>query len=377
LAISNPTRRTRGFTLLEVMIAMALGLLVLAGAVMMYKDGLNASWMVTQRSEMQLEVRSAQNMLTRDIRRAGFGLGSGGVALVTGASRPIYGCDQNKCYVPAGNANPAGIQYPYAPSSTTPWMYWLLPGYKQSAVINNSIGANDAITVVYSDQATNFYSNLANYTIAFNNANGTSMTFTLKPSAQQIAPVRQLSDPVYGLKVGDLIYFTNSKAGVVQTAVGEVTTAPTGNSPYTVLFGDPDKLLMNQAAGTSSGLKQLATGTTTTATRIYVVTYYIDAQANPSGNGNPTPRLMRQISGQTPYSISEYIVDLHFNYEFYDINGTVSNSNGTTGLLNQLQRVDVNMTARSSLQGINGYQGIQMNWTVGAQNLSFSNQYPQ
>jgi hypothetical protein len=259
-------------------------------------------------------------------------------------------------------------------------MYWLLPGYQQSATINNANGPNDAITVVYSDAATNSFANLANYTIAFNNANGTSMTFTLKPTAQRVAPVRQLSDPVYGLKIGDLVYFTNVKAGNTQTAVGEVTTAPTGNSPYTVLFADPDKLLMNQAAGTSSGLKQLATGLSTSATRIFVVTYYIDAQPNLSGNGNPTPRLMRQISGQTPYSVSEYVVDLHFNYEYYDANGVVSNSNGAPGAsspLNQLQRVDVNMTTRSSLQGINGYQGIQLNWTVGAQNLSFSNQYPQ
>ncbi len=377
LARAKKTRRTRGFTLLEVMIAMTLGLIVLAGAVMMYRDGLNASWLVTQRAEMQLEVRSAQNILTNDIRRAGYGLTSGGLALVTGANRPIYGCDQNKCYLPANNANPPGIQYPYAPSSTTPWMYWLQPGYQQSAVISNAIGPSDAITVVYSDQATNTFANLANYTITFNNVNGTSMTFTLKATAQQVAPVRQLSDPIYGLKVGDLVVFTNTKAGNTQSAIGEVTAAPSGGSPYTVLFSDPDKLGMNQAAGTASGLKQLATGLGTTATRIYSVSYYLDTLPNPSGNGNPTPRLMRQISGQSPYPVSDFIADLHFNYEFYDANGNVSNSNGTTGLLNQLQRVDINMTARSSLQGTNGYQGIQMDWTVGAQNLSFTNQYPQ
>jgi prepilin-type N-terminal cleavage/methylation domain-containing protein len=362
-------RRERGFTLLEVMIAMALGLLVIGGAALMYRDGLAASWLVTQRSEMQLDVRAAQNMLTRDIRRAGYGLNPGGVALVTGATVPIYGCDQNACYLPVG-ATPAGISFPL--SSSAPTMFWMQPGYQKSATITAANGPNDAITVVYADSATSTSANLANYTITFNNANGTSMAFTLKGTTTP--PVVALTDPVAGLKAGDLLLFSNLKVSTPQFAVGEVTAAPTGSGPYTVLFSDPDKLKMNQSAGTSNGLKQLATGTGTSAQRIYMVSYYLDTSTDPSGNA--VPRLMRQVSGFTPIPVSEYVVDLHFTYEGYDDNGLLATPTPTPANLTQIQRVDVNMTSRSSLRGAYGYQGIQLNWTIGAQNMSFSNRYP-
>ena len=45
------TKRESGFSLLEMMIAMALGTIVLGAAVQIYSQGVAATWTVTQRAE--------------------------------------------------------------------------------------------------------------------------------------------------------------------------------------------------------------------------------------------------------------------------------------------------------------------------------------
>ena len=48
-----PRNRARGFTLIELLVAMALGLLVMGAMASLFKTGLNAMMLVTQRTETQ------------------------------------------------------------------------------------------------------------------------------------------------------------------------------------------------------------------------------------------------------------------------------------------------------------------------------------
>ena len=50
--------KIRGFSLVELLIAMALGLIVLAATTQLFKNGMDATRMVTQSSEMQQSVRA-------------------------------------------------------------------------------------------------------------------------------------------------------------------------------------------------------------------------------------------------------------------------------------------------------------------------------
>ena len=75
-----------GFSLIEMLIAMAVGLIVLGGAVSMYSGGTSATWTVTQRAEMQQDSRAAYDLLTQDVSLAGAGLPSGGLAVATGGA---------------------------------------------------------------------------------------------------------------------------------------------------------------------------------------------------------------------------------------------------------------------------------------------------
>jgi prepilin-type N-terminal cleavage/methylation domain-containing protein len=352
-------KRSRGFSLIELLVALGVGLTVLGAAVTLYTKSIDGAFLVTQRSEMQLELRAAENMLKKDISMAGSGLAPGGVGLPTGGGKTAkYGCDSVQCYI-----NSTGIAYPGN------YMYWIIPGHNRGANLNASIGATDAITIVSGDTA--FL--LSSYTASLN-ATGTVATFTMPNPAPAITP-QKVSDTAQGLKVGDLVLFTGKVGGNTQSAVGEVTADVTGTaSPYTANFSDPDALAFNQSAATAASMKQLGGATNLTATRIRVVTYYIDASQT-------NPRLMRQVNGQAAVPVAENIVDLRFTYDLYDDSGNLFTSqvdaSSCSGCSpNVIRKVNIeHLTARSESRGRMGYQSLDLRSDVSVRNMSFKNRY--
>ena len=73
----------KGFTLLEMLIAMALGLIVLGAAVQLFTNAVDGTFLVKQRSEMQQNGRAAVGLMSQDISLAGAGLPTSGVQLPT------------------------------------------------------------------------------------------------------------------------------------------------------------------------------------------------------------------------------------------------------------------------------------------------------
>src|SRR4029077_15144108 len=93
--IMERTHTNRGFTLIELVVSMAVGLIVVGAAVQLFSQGMAATFVVSQRAEMQQDLRAASNLLLKDISLAGAGMPPGqSVALpaLTG-TLPIYGCD--------------------------------------------------------------------------------------------------------------------------------------------------------------------------------------------------------------------------------------------------------------------------------------------
>ena len=64
----------RGFSLVELLVAVALGLIVLAATTQLFKNGMDATILVTQSSEMQQNVRATLNLIAKDVSMAGSGL---------------------------------------------------------------------------------------------------------------------------------------------------------------------------------------------------------------------------------------------------------------------------------------------------------------
>lgn len=380
-----PKITMRGFSLVELLVSLGVGLLVLGTAVGMYSNAVKGTWDVSQRAEMQQDARAAANLLLKDISLAGAGLPSGGLALPSGtAIIPVYGCDQApKCYIgPAGNN---AIAYPL--QGATPYLYGIIPGWKQGITVSASQGPSDIITIVYTDDT--FLLNC--YNVSFTDTSGTSVNFSL-PDATHPRPCaltppqtgpQNVTDAALGLTPGDLVLFQGKNAsGNTAYAVAEVSNATGAASPFNVTFNNGDPLKMNQTAATSNNLTQIDTAANTIlssaiASRLFVITYYLDL----SPYDGTTPRLMRQVNGHTPVPVDENVAFMAFSYDTYATNGTLlkdqpdgGESSGVSPSL--IRKINIlHFTKRSQLSGTSGYQGFDLQTSISARDMSFQNRY--
>ncbi len=84
-------RGERGFTLVELMIAMAVGLIILAAMYGVFVMQNKSAKIQEQVAEMQQNVRAGMDIMIRDIRMAGYDLtGSAGAGIVSVSSNKIY-----------------------------------------------------------------------------------------------------------------------------------------------------------------------------------------------------------------------------------------------------------------------------------------------
>jgi len=376
------TIRRRGFSLLEMTIAMALGMIVIAASVQMYSKGLGATWIVSQRAEMQQDFRAASNMLTKDISLAGASMGSNvQIALPSGAGTqiPIYGCDQiPKCYINGG-----AVAYPtqLVAGVNVPYLYGLIPGWRFGPTVNATAGPTDVITVANTD--TNFL--LSCYTV--NVTSNTVVRFTLSnplPVTCIVPPPllapQAIDDPVVGLTPGDLVLFNvtiGAGAGAQSsTIIGEVTNVrKIAGNIFDVTFAAGDPLRMNQPTAAAGSIGNIV-GAAGSGTRINVISYYIDNTLAP-------PRLMRQISGHTPIPVVENVSFLQFTYDLYNFNtGAIlteqADGGASQGMTpSQITKINIkHMSMASTMHGAQGYQGLDLQTSVSARDLTFRNDYP-
>lgn len=375
-----------GFSLLELMIAASLGLVVIVAMTSLFRQGMNATFTVTQRAEVQQNMRAAIELMTKDISMAGAGLPSGGLQLAGAAGSTKVACNQSgTCYVPA-DTYPSGNQ-----------MFGILPGYdngvQNGSVITSAPAAvNDSITSIYCDY--NFP--LTNFSFSFP-TNGYSATVALVTSPNSALPENILAPG--GLNVGDLLFFLVTTPGqgtagssqgtsAAQTAavVAEITGLPSNTQ---INFAANDALNFNQSGanslfntvanlGSNLGAGNSVTSSTVTACRLNAVTYFL--QVPPAGGTVQTPRLMRQVNGLTAVPVADNIINLQFSYDVISSTAGLMNANlanpiaaGDSPAL--IQKVNMWVMGQSLLASGNRYQSMYLASSVSAGNMSFCNSY--
>jgi prepilin-type N-terminal cleavage/methylation domain-containing protein len=376
-----------GFSLLELMIAASLGLVVIVAMTSLFRQGMNATFTVTQRAEVQQNMRAAIELMTKDISMAGAGLPSGGLQLPSGGTPTKVACNQaGTCYVPADT-------YP-----TGNFMYGILPGFgngvQNGSVITSAPAAvNDSITSIYCDY--NFP--LTNFAFTFPST--TTATVALVAGANSALPENILAPG--GLNVGDLLFFLVTTPGqgtagnsqgtsAAQTAavVAEITGIPSNTQ---IDFATNDALNFNQGAGVANSLATTinnlganlgagnsVTSNTVTACRLNAVTYFL--QVPPAGGTVQTPRLMRQVNGLTAVPVADNIINLQFSYDVISSTAGLMNANlanpiaaGDSPAL--IQKVNMWVMGQSLLASGNRYQSMYLASSVSAGNMSFCNSY--
>ena len=397
---------SRGFSLIELLVALAVGSLVVGAAVQLFSQGMAATFVVSQRAQMQQDLRATSDLLFKDLSLAGAGLPSAtGILLPSQAGNPIYGFSPN-CAA-RNNCTPGnGIAYPCVTAGAipcNPTLYGLIPGWQLGITVPGSPQPSDVVTVVYTD--TVFA--LPCYTIQ--TITPTAVTVQLPaplPATCILTPPLLAPQPVVtnpptagGLTPGDLLLFQSTVGGNTALAIGEVTNVTNnGGGSYTVAFAAGDTLNLNQPAAAAGDLAQLACApglapatpcpADATVTRIFAVSYYLSMMPDPLGVGAGTPTLMRQVNGQDPVPVEEGVVNLQFTYDTYNAAGALLNNSGDGGYslgtsFNLIRKINlVHLTTRSQVSGAksgfmvsNGYQTFDTQTSISARNLSYQNRY--
>ncbi|HSR49354.1 MAG TPA: prepilin-type N-terminal cleavage/methylation domain-containing protein [Acidobacteriota bacterium] len=353
----------RGFSLVEAMVALAAGLLVTGGALVLMNSAMGVSDIVGQRAEMQQNARVALNLIASDLSQAGTGMPNGGLALPTnerGRNRStVRGCGLDESC-----------------GSDRDWIYEgqklfsVTPGEGLGQVVDPDVGGTgeptDIVTLVYRDRALR----LDEYPLVDITTSGSQIDVDLR------SPVNV---PGEGVLRGDVLVLSNANgnaAAVVTNLAADVQNR--------VVFSASDVLNFNQPSASHGNIASLqnrdgngrpdGTYPPTRAFRIFVVTYFIDSATYPE-----RPRLMRQIGGHAAETLAEYVTDLQFTYDIFD----PENSTASAGLTNVaadaalIQKVNVALTARSpgTSRMDKREQFVTLTTSVSGRNLSFKDRY--
>jgi type II secretory pathway pseudopilin PulG len=361
----NMRTRYHGFTLLETMISMSLGLLVMGSTVQLFKMATTTSTMVVQRTEMQQNMRAAIELMTKDISLAGSGLPDAGIQLPLGGTVSRYGCDQATCHVPGGTYPNSG-----SPTFAPNFMTGILPGYSNGVEAKAAIPAtpglrNDSITVIYAD----YSFPLNQYWLDFPTPTSTGTQLNVNVPFPAPNPLPPQVTAVGGIQVGDIIWLSNSTGN----AVGEVTAVSNGS----LTFADNDALNLNQsAAAITNNIRALNNGSHLTGYRLYVVTYYLTVPTN-----GQTPRLMRQVNGRAPVPVADDIINLQFAYDLFNSNTNALDPNQAdplsfpTDSVGLIQKVNVSVMGQSLVNSAKNTQNMRLSTSVSARNMAFFDRY--
>jgi type II secretory pathway pseudopilin PulG len=327
-------KKQAGFTIAEFLVAMTITLIVTAAAFSAYDSAVRVNETVALTTEVTGNLRASMNYMVQDLIQTAEGIPTGGIPIPS-----------NNAALPINRPGPPGA------ALTFPLGNAVLPALEPGPFLGPVItppdaapgGPTDIVTILYADNimAPALNTNPINRaggagpacagTIS---ANGDTVTFD---PACMVLPADNTR-----IRPGDLIMFSNANGNALQNVTG------VGGQVLRFAAGDPFSLNgRNDPQGTILQLFN-ADGTLppTTATRIWMISYYLDNVTNPG-----QVRLVRQVNFNPGQPVGEAIEDLQMTYNFVD--GVVNPSNQRTipagETENFIRTVNLFLAARSNV----------------------------
>jgi prepilin-type N-terminal cleavage/methylation domain-containing protein len=353
--LPSSKRKRAGFTLIELMIAMGVTMVLLYAAVAAFRDASLTNQIVTQNADMADNLRAGLNLLQTDLQQAGSGIPTGGI--------PIPYTSNGSASAPCNTL--AAPNRPVLNGTTTfPACSSTFPGVEPGQALGPLITAPDASAGLpsnpssYTDEITVLYvDNLGLDSKPINALPTTNPVTAGCPNGSLTlsgTTAKAVFDPncinfttadIY-INPGDLIMFSNT--------LGEAVLAVTSVSGQTVTFAPGDNFNLNGRTASGGTINQLeASGcgganscfTNTTATRVWMVSYYLDNVTSP-----PYVRLIRQVGFNTPTPVGETMENMQFTYNFVDGNTNPANQPSIPAgdSESQIMAVNIYLAARSS-----------------------------
>lgn len=261
--------------------------------------------------------------------------------------------DPLRCRVDAGqSAGPPGANLSF--SSQT--LAAVNPGAGSGPVANGK--ATDIVNILYADS-----------TLALNQWPLTGVAADGSGSSITVDPRTPITGVNYPIHVGDLIYLSNANGGTLQyvTSVGG----------QTITFGSGDPLNLNQPGASQGSITMLQNAGVfppTTATRVLLITYYLDDTTDPT-----TPRLIRRINNASAQPIALVIEDLQLTYDLVDgnVNPTGVDTPVAPNSPNQIRKANIYLSGRSgtTVRDTGNFTRRSLTTQVSLRSLSFIDRY--
>jgi len=343
-----------GFTISELLVALALTLVVTGTALTTFKNALNINETAGQLADANQNLRAGTNQLVRDLMMAGRIIAGGGVPAPSGSgvnaiSRPAPPGQTLTFQLVQDDDGVLNI-----PSITH--------GYQLGPTINGS--KTDMVTILTVDEFEPAISGIGSGTptglqgtIA---ADGSSVTL---PSTSPWLVGDTVNDTA-AINVGDLILFKNANGSAMQTVTSKDATHIyfAANSQDWFNFNQRSSSFAGtvHCIKTSSACDTLPVSNTvltmnfpnTALFRALMITYYVDNTTTPG-----TPRLTRVINHFTPQALAGVVEDLDLTYDLVDpSSNSVSDipslpyTDAVTGVKytnNMIKKVNVHVGVRS------------------------------
>ena len=364
-----------GFTMIEFMIAMAISLLALGATMVAFKDATTTNQSVTLKSDISDNLRAGMNLIEQDLILAAEGIPTGGIPIPYTPGPP-------NCLGSGG----APINRPNLTGGLTfPVCNVVLNAVEPGSQLGPPITSPDAtpgvntdmITILYADNTLALNARMINEPAVGANPGCPNGSITNNGQTVTFDSTCILFSPIgVQLNVGDLIMFSNAKGNAIQevTAVsGQVLTFSGGDGLNLNGRTDPQGT-MKQLENTNGSGNPNGTFPPTTATRIWMITYYLDNVTDPLH-----VRLIRRVNWNAGQPVGETIENLQFKYNFID---GVTNPSGQQSIPaglseSQIRAVDVILGARSTnpWSKNNTYLRNNLMTQVSLRSMAFVNRY--
>lgn len=319
--MTSQMRDSRGFSLLELLVAMFVMTVVLGLSVRALTNAMHADEAIGLMADANQSLQSAQTMMVRDLIDAGRNLDLGGLPIPGGGltvARP-------------GPANAVAAGWP-----TATILYAVTPGNELGPDLNGN--PTDVVTIVSVDDTLQPQLNA-------------TITVTDTGATVTMAEEDGVGDtPRHSPRVGDLMWV--SRGG--QRAVLHVTRIDEGNSRIFYAETDGDTTNFNQQDATTGSMVQLGSSppdpdnaaiqvADTKVSRLKMTTYWVE-------EADGVPFLMRQDNYRAPMQVGLGVDNLELQYDVF-LGGAITRVDNYTEVAlatpSNFDKAHVNLAVRS------------------------------
>jgi Tfp pilus assembly protein PilW len=335
-------KKEQGFSIVEMLMALLISLGLISAILGSFNDAASINTQANLMADLEQNLRSGINFLVSDLMNAGWGIPTGGIPIPSGAGA-----------VAVNRPSPPGAAYTFAG-------LLIISAVNTGATLGpmGNGRQTDMVSILYADNLLP----LNQTPLDAIGANGISMT---------VNAGTPISGVPNSIQVGDIIAFSNGMGNTLQ-----YVTRVNSQMAY---FDAGDPLHLNQPTIGQGSIKLLKDPNTgifppTTATRVWLITYYIDTTTDPT-----MPRLIRQINNRTGKTVALVVDDLQLTYDLVDgvTNPAGVNTPTAPNSPNQIRSVNIYIEGRSSakMKKTNDYLRRTLTTQVSLRSLSFVNRY--